>query len=526
VSVPTATDAPQGALSIAVSPSLATYLPDALEYLVKYPYGCSEQTMSSFLPLVALSRLNKVGATDVADRRELENRVIAGLSRIYQFQRSDGGFGFFKESTRSYPSLSAYILHGLVITKNAGFSVDESVTDRTVGYLQEVLRRQKLTDTIDLAERAYILFALSEAGRIDLSLLNALSEKRDRLPQFAKAQLAMAYDNAGSSKASDILQEILDRTLLDSRGTHFEEDEHDRWGILMNTTQRTTAIVLQALLRIEPENALIPGVTRYLLTARKDGHWDSTQSTVQALLAFDEYLRQTDELKGNFEGGIEVNGKRMLTWPVDKASILQRKEVSLAFNDLLRGKENEVKIGLVGEGRLYYDMVLSYLYTAKRIEPAEEGIGVLREIRKMGTKNPADPKAMKVGDTYVVTLTVTVPQERQYVAVESPIPAGSEIIDVALETSQKGLLQGLDSASTGFHWDYWDSGLYYFSHREVRDDRYFLFAETLPAGVYQYHYLIRATTPGTFRRAPTRVYEMYFPEVFGQTDGDTVTISE
>ncbi len=526
VIAPNKNEAPTGTLDITLSPSLAAYLPDALEYLVTYPYGCAEQVMSSFMPMIALSRLDTIGATDVDRSAQLKKHVIAGLTRIYRFQRSDGGFGYFDESWESNAPLTAYILQGLVVTKNAGFSVDQDVIDRTIQYLQGVRRSKVKTDNLSLTERATILFALSEAGKTDVSLLNALDEHRGVLPQFAKAQMAMAYKNAGSSKADAILKDILDRTLVDSRGTHFEESESDYWNIFMNTTQRTTAIVLQAMLRIDPDSALIPNVTRYLLTARESGHWDSTQSTAQALLAFDAYLQQTAELEATYQGGVEVNGKRVLTWDVDKESRLQRKDITMALDDLVRGKENEVKIGLTGEGRLYYDLVLSYLFTGNRIEPAEEGIGVLRDIRKLGSKTPGNSKAMKVGDTYTVTLTITVPQERHYVAIESPVPAGSEIIDVSLETSQKGLLEGLDSASQDWSPSYWEKGLYYFGHREVRDDRYFLFAETLPPGVYQYTYLVRATTPGTFRRPPTRVYEMYFPEVFGQTDGDTVTISE
>ncbi|MEK7218347.1 MAG: hypothetical protein AAB728_02680, partial [Patescibacteria group bacterium] len=74
--------------------------------------------------------------------------------------------------------------------------------------------------------------------------------------------------------------------------------------------------------------------------------------------------------------------------------------------------------------------------------------------------------------------------------------------------------------------DYGESGLWHFTHREVRDDQLFLFADTLPAGVYQYRYLVRATVPGTFHERPARAYEMYFPETFGQTEGKMVTISE
>lgn len=524
VIAPTQKDALDGSLSIAVSPSLAAYLPKALDYLIEYPYGCTEQTMSSFLPMVALSKLDGIGATDVQRGRDLEKNITAGLQRMYSFQLGDGGFGYFEESDRSYLSLSAYILHGLIITKNAGYSVDQGVIDRVIAYLENELRIQDLKNPLSLTDRAYILFALSEAGKSNESLLNNLYEQRDQLPLFAQAQLAMSFENVGSGKADTILKAILNRTLVDSRGTHFEEADTNYWSVVMNTTQRTTAIVLQAMVRIDPDNALISNVTRYMLAVRRNGHWDTTQSTVHSLLAFHDYLQATGELNANFQGGVEVNGKRMLTWDVNKEQALLRKDITMSLQDLKRGEENDVKIGLQGTGRLYYDLLLSYLFTGDRIEPAEEGIGIQRSIRPLEGAMPAT--GPKVGGTYVVKLTITVPQQRNYVAVESPVPAGMEIVDVSLETSQKNLLAGVDSSSTSWGWDYWENGLWHFRHKEIRDDRLFLFAETLPPGVYEYNYIVRATTPGTFRQRPTRAFEMYFPEVFGQTEGTIVKITE
>ncbi len=540
VIVPSLKDAPDGTLSVAVSPSLAAYLPKALNYLVQDPYGCAEQTMSSFLPSVVLARLQAQGAVTLS-KAELDDVVTTGLQRIYTFQRSDGGFGYFDSSDRSYPPLTAYILEGLAITKQSGYAVDQGVMDRAAKYLDGVLRMQDQKNPMDLTERAGILLALSEAGRGDVSLLNNLAEKRTLLPIFARSQLALAYAKTApkSGKASEITKELINFARVDSRGTHFEEDDDAQWGSFMNTTQRTTALVLRALLQTDADNALLPNVTRYLLAVRSDGHWDTTQSTVAALFALSDYLDHTGELNASYNAGVFINGMRGLDWDVAKGQVRDRKEVVIALDQLNRSKENEVKVGLEGTGRLYYDLLLHYQYAGETIEPAEEGISVTRNIRPFNGKG--DASRPKLGETYVVTLTITVPQERHFVAVESPVPAGMEIVDLALETSQKNLLsqalnrseapgsgQADDSAGDRWWWDpaYWASGLWRFSHHEVRDDQYFLFAESLPAGVYQYQYVVRATTPGTFHQRPTRAYEMYFPETFGQTEGRLVTIGE
>ncbi|MDD5026270.1 MAG: Ig-like domain-containing protein [Candidatus Peribacteraceae bacterium] len=519
VIAPSAKDASDGSLSVTISPSMATYLPSGLDYLLQYPYGCAEQTMSSFLPSVALSTLQGFDAFRIVDSKKLDDIVTAGLERLYMFQRADGGFGYWQESTESFPTLSSYILFGMQTAEHAGFSVDANVMGRTREYLTAVLHHP--VSHLSLAARADILFTLADGGKIDMSLLSNLYDQRKDLPVFAHAQLALAYQIAGSSKSTTLLHEIENAAKVDSRGTHFEEAEERAYWMFMNTNDRTTALVLSALVRIEPDNVLIPNVVRYMLNSRKDGHWDTTQSTVYSLLALTDFLKETKELDASYAAGIEVNGTKILDWTVGKENILSQKEASVPLADLNRGAENSVKVGKEGKGRLYYDLLLKYFYTADDLPPAEEGISILREMAPA----PGSKESVTVGGTYVVTLTITVPEDRNFVAVESPLPAGLEAIDVSLKTSQQNLLGSL-AENDSWSPDYWENGLWRFNHREFRDDSVFLFADSLPAGVYQYHYLARATTPGTYHLRPARAFEMYFPETFGQTAGELVTVKE
>ncbi len=521
VLVPSAKDARDGSLSITVSPSLATYLPGGLAYLSHYPYGCAEQTLSSVLPNVVLQKLQGFDAFRIVEKKQLDDMVISGLTRLSTFQRGDGGFGYWQESTRSFPALSAYALHALSLIRDNGYAVDDGVIARARQYLDSVLRTSHPKEELDAALRAQILFVLAETGGVDGNLLANLDEQRATLPLFAKAQLAMAFHRSKSkAKAREILMEILQSAKVDGRGTHFEEENVSRYASLMHTNDRTTALVLQAMLRIDPKNALIPNAVRYLLAVRKDGHWDTTQSTVSVLLAFIDYLDQTKELDGSYTAGVEIDGTQVLDWKVTKQNVLSRKEVKLALDELLRGEESTLTIGKEGKGRLYYDAVLSYFYTADTLPPAEEGISVLRSIAPLA----GEKQSLTVGNTYRVTLTITVPEDRHFVAVESPFPAGFEPVDVNLATAQKTLLQ--DDTTRMWDENYWQSGLWRFNHRELRDDMFFAFADELPAGVYQLTYLMRATTPGTFHERPARVFAMYFPEVFGQTAGKIVTVGE
>ncbi len=523
VSVPTSSDAPDGTLTVATAPTLAVYLPTSLEFLSTFPYGCAEQTASSFVPNIALAQLTSFDQFSGLTGSDLQKNVQVGLQKLYTFQRSDGGFSYWEGSYDSYPYLTAYILHALKMAKDAGYAVDSGVMDRGLSYLKSSLKGGRLSTYVSSDTRAYGLFVLSEFGTNDVSALNVAYKTRLDLPLFSRAYLAMAYMKTGGrsheAKAKEILDEILSHVNIDARGAHFEETDN-RSSYSMNTDDRTTAIVLQALVRIEPSHALLPRVIRGMLASRVNGHWDTTQSTAMSVLSFVEYLKQSNELAYDQEVAVQIDGKdRMKT--VFKAPAMEKKDVVVALSELPRGKDIDVSIGKSGLGKLYYDVILSYFYTPNTIKPAEEGIGIIRETRPL-TKEDA---SMKVGTTQKVTLTITVPQTRHFVAVESMLPAGFEPIDLQFATAQRNLLD--DAVNVMKSWrDYERNQTWRFTHIEYRDDRIFMFAEELPPGVYTYEYLVRLTTPGRFHERPAKVWEMYFPEVFGQTEGKWVQVRE
>ena len=520
VSNPLAKDAPTGSLKISIAPSLGVYLPSGLGFLAQYPYGCAEQIMSGIMPNVALKQLQNLKAFSVVDDKTLEKNILTGLQELYTFQRGDGGFGYWEFGDKSYPSLTAYILSALKLTLDAGYPVDSGVRSRARDYLDDIIRNDG-EGISDPTLRAYVLFVLSEEDTVDVAKLNNLFGKRVNLPLFAKAHLAMAYRKAGTKqsagRAKELLNEILSHVRISDRGARFEEDDNTAYREYMHTSDRSNAIILQALVRIDPGNPLLLKLVRGMLSSRIDGHFDTTQSTALSLLSFVEFLKQTKELDYDFVGAVELAGKKIIEQSFKDGRPLELKEVNTDLSKLSRGKDIEVKVGKKGVGRLYYDILLSYFYAPEALEPAEEGIGILREVEPLTKGMPA----YRVGETYKVKLTITVPEKRNFVAVESPLPAGVEPIDLQFQTSEQNLLRN----EANFITDYYSDQLWRFSHIELRDDRVFLFADELPAGVYTYEYLVRATTPGRFRERPAKAFEMYFPETFGQTSGGWVEVN-
>jgi uncharacterized protein YfaS (alpha-2-macroglobulin family) len=129
-----------------------------------------------------------------------------------------------------------------------------------------------------------------------------------------------------------------------------------------------------------------------------------------------------------------------------------------------------------------------------------------------------------------VRVTVVAPTDLHYVVVEDFLPAGLEPVDASLRTTSEEVREKLQQEQEelakanykGYRW--WGYSMSYFDHVDMRDNRVVLFATYLPQGVHQYVYFLQVTTAGEYNVLPARGYEMYFPEVWGRTDGGTFSV--
>src|SRR5205085_2286960 len=146
-------------LRIEASSSIAATLFGALDYLTSYPYGCTEQTMSSFLPNVVVAQaLKDVKTTSVRDTASLQKKVQKGLDRLYSYQHNDGGWGWWKDDPTD-PLPAAYVVDGLQMARSAGFAVENYRLDRGRNKIKQLLDTNKTENgkALDLEDRAYLI---------------------------------------------------------------------------------------------------------------------------------------------------------------------------------------------------------------------------------------------------------------------------------------------------------------------------------------------------------------------------------
>ncbi len=536
VALPPNYDNREGELDVRLDPSLAAGMQDGLKYLEHYPYECTEQTVSRFLPNVLTYRaLKSLGASNPELEAKLPGLVKQGLDKLLLQQHEDGGWGWWYDG-ESNPYVTSYVVFALNKAESAGFDVDGEMWSRGLDFLQTRLAAAESLNTYrDANLQAYILYVLtdskSSAGAFDAQL-DGLYEHREKLSHYARAYLAMAL---GKSRPKDdrigtLLSDLQNAAILSATGAHWEEKDYDWWA--MNTDTRSTAVILDALVQLNPDNALNPNVVRWLMVARKEGIWETTQETAWALIALTDWMVQTGELKGEYDYRVTLNGRELGAGAVDSGTLRHSVSLSVQVADLLANEGNRLTISRdEGPGRLYYTAHLKVNLPVEAIKPANRGIAVFREYVQPGcADNERCPtvKDAQVGDTVRVRLTIVAPHDLYYVMVEDPLPAGAEGVDVNLETtsmlSQRPGLQRLpEEGQKRGRFGWWWS---WYSRTEMRDDRVALFADYLPAGTYEYTYTFQARLPGEYRVIPTTASEMYFPEVFGRSDGRLFTIRE
>jgi uncharacterized protein YfaS (alpha-2-macroglobulin family) len=185
-----------------------------------------------------------------------------------------------------------------------------------------------------------------------------------------------------------------------------------------------------------------------------------------------------------------------------------------------------------GTGRLYYRIGLQTAPQSLSLDPVDRGFVVARSYQAVD--NPADVTRdakgvwhIKAGARVKVKLEMVSRSARSHVALVDPLPAGLQTLNPTLATSPKDLGPKATDAGSAADTDaaapiWWYSTWY--DHQNLRDDRAEAFAGWLQGGVYDYSYLARATTIGTFVAPPTRAEQIYAPETFGRAGTDTVVV--
>ncbi|HZT41990.1 MAG TPA: MG2 domain-containing protein [Chthonomonadaceae bacterium] len=485
---------PDATLTLALTPSVAGAVFEALDYLTSYPYGCAEQTMSAFLPDVIVARaLRRLGISRPV-HPNLNQWVNLGLQKLYRYQHQDGGWNWW-EFDQSDGDMTAYVLWGLLQAREAGYLVDDQRILRGTGYLKQLLQGEREEN-----RRAEWLLTLAYADpKAAHDPLAEAYKSRDRLDTYALASLGLALERVGGDlrpMAVQVAHEI--ETKAKVQGTTAEWPAEEGGYTWRDDDVMVTARALRAVLAIDPNNALVLKAVRWLMGNREGQAWSSTRSSAEAVFALTQYMEQTHELHPDFRAVVHLDGQKVQTFTATAQSVFAP-PVTVTLTPAQWHGHAALTVDKQGAGVLYVTATSAYTVPSAETKPLSQGITVHRTYQ-VTAEDPSQASGVPSGEEMEVGVEITADANYRYVLLEDPIPAGCE---VAPTNDQDQAMAQYENGGGGY------------ARQEVRDDRVAFFFDDLPKGRTRVVYRLHAETPGLYRILPSLASLMYFPEIRG-----------
>jgi uncharacterized protein YfaS (alpha-2-macroglobulin family) len=522
-------------LTVQIAPSLATTMLDALPYLIAYPYGCTEQTMSRFLPAAIVARTLERLGLDPKERlpkKDLDAVTKAGMTRLYDMQHGDGGWGWWKEGS-SDDFMTAYVVWGFAIAREAKLPVNENAVNRATSWLENRLVERKN----QWNDQAWMLHALSawrgaSHSTAEQKTFEDVYEHRERLTAYSRALLALTAHRYGDSARTAVLVRNLEDGVKLERAADDEADSlatahwgasQRFWWYWYDSPVETTSFVLQALVTIDPKHKLVEPAMNWLVKNRRGAQWNNTRDTAIALLALNTYLEQSGELRGDVSYELTVNGHVVATKTLTAADVLRAPSRFTIDPKFVREAEQEIRIRRTsGNAPLYFAAEARFVSLEEPVKAAGNEIYVRRDYYRLAPRPTLlkgvlydkvplrDGDSIASGERLEVVITVDAKNDYDYLLFEDLKPGGFEA--VALQSGQP--LSAIQ-AKTG-NWAY--------VYQELRDRKVAMFVDHLAQGVWEIRYTLRAETPGSFHALPVIGQAMYVPEVRGNGEEVRVTV--
>ncbi|MBA2540490.1 MAG: hypothetical protein H0V17_12690 [Deltaproteobacteria bacterium] len=503
----------ESSLSITVDRTGVGDLAPGLRSLVEYPYGCLEQTMSRFIPLVAAKDLANTLDDPSLKGTKAGAFIKAGTAKVIRHQQGDGHFSLWPQS-QTYPHLTAYAMWGLTVAQQAGEEIPSETFDNGIRALQQWANKGGVKPDGDGAVMAMGAYVMALRGKPDASLNTRLYAVRSGLPKWGQAFLlrAMKKSKADAAQLAE-LQKLVEAgiTVDGTRAIVKEAAGKDHYHY-MHSDIRASAMTLAALLEVDPQSKYIDKLALGIKGARgKAGDWVSTQETLWSLVALADYGKRA--VGGETLATIKLGGKQIGNRKIKGAEIATFK---LVLGDLPATAD---KLELAVDGGANVSVRVREA-RVDALAPIENGFTLKRSY--LDAKGNVT-RSFKAGDMVTVRVEVTAPETRQWVALVDPIPAGFEVVNPKLAAGGAQPNQPVTTNPDPWarRWGYvtWD-------HQELRDDRVQWFADNMRAGSYQMTYQARATIDGTFSAMPATIEAMYQPDVRARTAREVITVTK
>jgi len=461
--------------ALILSKSPAVEFAKNLDYLVRYPYGCLEQTVSAAFPQLYLTDIVKLfpkaSGRNFYDGGSPGYNVQQAILKVESMQLYNGGLSLWPQGGNADWWATAYTAHFLIEAKTAGFEVNKKVLDGILKFLAQKVKEREMetyfyfengalkSRNIPRREILYSAYVLALADMAPVSTMNYYKSLSSELSSEGRYLLASAYMLAGDVKS---FRSVLPNAFGNQKAIN-------EFGGSYSSYLRDRSIALNALLEADPNNPQIIELLKSISVEMKNARYYSTQETAFALLAIGKHARKTKLT--DITAQISVEGKLIGEY--------KNKDIQLPaeFNN------KSVTITAKGQGTLYYYYEMSGIKLTPVIADEDNYLKVRRRFLDRNgnliTSNSFDQNDLVVVEITAQTQTgMTI----ENVAITDLLPACFEIENSRLVAERE--MEFTKKRSTP-------------EYTDIRDDRISFFT-TLNGNVKTFYYTVRAVSKGTF----------------------------
>ncbi len=454
-----------------------------LKHLIRYPYGCIEQTTSSARPLLYARDLVSKAAPDSLKDKTLEHMVQAGIDRVLSMQTPSGGFSYWPGGNDAVVWGTAYAVHFLLDAQQAGFPVPKADVDDAVRWLGRELDSTRVTDH----DRAYGHYLLARAGQPRMAAAQALYDRlgtdaRDEDRYLLQAAIWLAGDHRYES-------------LLKHPNTTMSARRLNDWTFYSDIRERGLMLsIFRDLFGPDPAGQPLADAVAGALTRQTRSAYYNTQELAWGLTGLGKSIGK----------GVET---------VDAKLLINGKPHAGEAGNWLLSRVGSAPVTVQGKTGLFAVVTT----TGNRVSGAnlwgQNGVRVSRAWKDL-EGNEVNPTDLVLGTPMFVDLTIEnlTRYGVQNVALTDRVPAAWEIENPRLG---RGSLPDWVNSD-----ELWTT-----ENMNVRDDRIEVFG-TLPGnGTVHVIYKVRATFAGTFHVPEASVEAMYDPTYWARIPGGPTIVT-
>lgn len=408
-----------------------------LNYLIKYPHGCIEQTTSAVFPQLYLNDLMDL---DNNQLKEIQKNIKKALLKYNSFQTSSGGFSY-------WPSYSDYVDqwgtnyagHFIIEARNKGYKIPIGLLENWTKYQTSKANewyfdknKSSYYQRSSQLQQAYRLYTLALSGKPALSAMNKM-RNYSKLSNLCRWRLASAYLLIGRKDVAEDLIGGISRSV----------DEYNGSSLTYGSAIRDKAIILEVLTLLEEHDGC-KEVMDIIANELASENYMSTQTTSYALMSIAKFVSFSGSSKSfTFDYHSESNTTKSAVHQFNLDLVNENRNI-----ELKNTSDNILFASLQIKGIPMYDGI-----------PINEDNKIKLEVEYFSIDHsPLNPETIEQGTDFYVKARITNIGRYNYenIALSQIFPSGWEIRNPRMDLIE-------------------DKGGSDITYQDIRDDRVYTY---------------------------------------------------